>query len=88
MLDGLFILKSLKERMKKEVIKVKNNNKKLILLVVLIFVILISIAVTWNVMDSSFNSIDKESVKIDTIEGSLSDENIIGSGRVIINITS
>ena len=66
----------------------KENNKKFILLIILILVIFVSIIITWRVIDSSFNSIDKESVKIDTIKGSLSDENIIGSGRVIINITS
>ena len=84
MLGGLFILKNLKEKVK----NMKKNNKKLIFLIILIFVILTSIVITWKVMDSKFNSINKENVEIGVVEGSISEENILGKGKVIINITS
>ena len=84
MLGGIFILKNLKEKVK----NMKKNNKKLIFLIILIFVILTSIVITWKVMDSKFNSINKENVEIGVVEGSISEENILGKGKVIINITS
>ena len=65
----------------------KENIKKIIFLIILVVVILVSISVTWVAMENKFNSVEEsENIGFKDVEGLTSDEKIIGSGKVKINI--